>query len=119
MKTTFTTLSLLALLLPFHAHAFKCWTNNEGVRECGNVVPPEYAQQKTRTINERGITTEVKERAKTKEELAEMKRPEMPALSAQERGKNFKEVELGFEEKMAIKEARRCLRCELEAEEVE
>jgi NADPH-dependent glutamate synthase beta subunit-like oxidoreductase len=55
----------------------------------------------------------------TEEELAEMKRPEMPALSAQERGKNFKEVELGFDEKMAIKEARRCLRCELEAEEVE
>lgn len=74
MKTTFTILSMLALLLPFHAHAFKCWTNNEGVRECGNVVPPEYAQQKTRTINERGITTEVKERAKTKEELAEERR---------------------------------------------
>jgi NADH-quinone oxidoreductase subunit F len=55
----------------------------------------------------------------TEEELAEMKRPEMPTLSPQEREKNFKEVELGFDEKTAIKEARRCLRCELEAEEVE
>ncbi len=55
----------------------------------------------------------------TEEELAEMKRPEMPTLSAQERDKNFKEVELGFDEKMAMKEARRCLRCELETEEIE
>lgn len=74
MRSFFFILSLLAMLLPHQAQAFKCWTNNEGVRECGNVVPPEYAQQKTRTINERGITTEVQERAKTKEELAEEQR---------------------------------------------
>jgi NADH-quinone oxidoreductase subunit F len=55
----------------------------------------------------------------TEEELAELKRPEMPSLSKNQRSKNFKEVELGFDEKMAIKEARRCLRCELETEEVE
>jgi NADH-quinone oxidoreductase subunit F len=55
----------------------------------------------------------------TEEELAQLQRPEMPALSIEQRSKNFKEVELGFDEKMAIKEARRCLRCELEAEEVE
>jgi len=29
-----------------------------------------------------------------------------------ERKKNFKEVELGFDETTAIQEARRCLRCE-------
>ena len=23
----------------------KCWTNNEGVKECGDTVPPEYTQQ--------------------------------------------------------------------------
>ena len=23
----------------------KCWTNNEGVRECGNSIPPEFAQK--------------------------------------------------------------------------
>jgi len=60
----------LSLALPGSAlAAIKCWTNKEGVRECGNVVPPEYAQQETRTINPRGITVEVKERAKTAEEL--------------------------------------------------
>ncbi|KPJ65399.1 hydrogenase [candidate division WOR-1 bacterium DG_54_3] len=55
----------------------------------------------------------------TEEELAELKRPEMPVLSIEQRRKNFKEVELGFDEKRAIKEARRCLRCELESEEIE
>ncbi len=47
-----------------------CWTNNEGIRECGNAVPPEYAQKETRTLNKRGMTTDVRERAKTPEELA-------------------------------------------------
>ncbi|GAB4296760.1 MAG: hypothetical protein Kow0096_14390 [Thiohalomonadaceae bacterium] len=61
---------VLSLAIPGSAFAaIKCWTNKEGVRECGNVVPPEYAQKETRTINERGITVEVKERAKTAEEL--------------------------------------------------
>jgi hypothetical protein len=49
--------------------AIKCWTNSEGYRECGNAVPPEYAQQETRTLNKRGVTTDVKQRAKTREEL--------------------------------------------------
>lgn len=58
------------LLLPLSGQAaFKCWTNSEGVRECGNAIPPEYAQQKTETMNERGMTVEVQERAKTKDEL--------------------------------------------------
>lgn len=45
--------------------------------------------------------------------LEEPERPEMPLLSPEERTKNFREVELGFTEEMAVKEARRCLRCEL------
>lgn len=59
-----------ALAIPAGAQAaIKCWTNKEGVRECGNTIPPEYAQQETRTLSNRGITIEVKERAKTPEEL--------------------------------------------------
>jgi len=53
----------------------------------------------------------------TEEEIENDKRPEMPRLSAEKRWKNFSEVELGLEEEMAIKEARRCLRCELETKE--
>ena len=55
----------------------------------------------------------------TEQELAFLKRPEMPTISVKQRHKSFKEVELGFEEKIAIKEAKRCLRCELEKEEIE
>jgi hypothetical protein len=49
----------------------KCWTNSDGVRECGNAVPPEYAQQGHDEINKAGIRVKHHERAKTEEELAE------------------------------------------------
>jgi len=45
---------------------FKCWTNKDGVRECGNEVPPEYAQGQTRTMNSRGMTVEEKAGKPTK-----------------------------------------------------
>ncbi len=53
----------------------------------------------------------------TEAELEELKRPEMPCLAVAERRGNFKEVELGLTEEMAIREARRCLRCDLEVQE--
>ncbi len=53
----------------------------------------------------------------TDKELEELQKPSMPLLSLEERSGNFKEVELGFTEEMAIKEAKRCLRCDLELEE--
>jgi len=53
----------------------------------------------------------------TEEEIEKATRPKMPKLRVQARQKNFKEVELGITKEMAIKEARRCLRCELETEE--
>jgi hypothetical protein len=53
----------------------------------------------------------------SEEEAAEAKSPSMPQLAPEERKGNFKEVELGLNEKQAIKEARRCLRCDLETED--
>ncbi|TES90658.1 MAG: NADH-quinone oxidoreductase subunit NuoF, partial [Candidatus Cloacimonadota bacterium] len=50
----------------------------------------------------------------SEEELLETKRTLIPCLSPQERKANFKEVEGGLKEEQAVKEARRCLRCELE-----
>lgn len=47
------------------------------------------------------------------EELAELMRPEMPRLAVEKRANNFEKVELGLSEQVAIKEARRCLRCDL------
>lgn len=49
----------------------KCWENRDGVRECGNVVPPEYAQQERTEISDTGVTTGRTERAKSPEELAQ------------------------------------------------
>ena len=58
------------------AKKFKCWTNNEGVKECGSFVPPEYSQKRIETRGESGRVVEVEERAKNKEELAEIERLE-------------------------------------------
>lgn len=51
------------------AAGIKCWTNKDGVRECGNAVPPEYAQQKTEVKDEFGVTVKQSGAAKTIEEL--------------------------------------------------
>jgi NADH-quinone oxidoreductase subunit F len=53
----------------------------------------------------------------TDKEIEELQKPAMPLLPVEERSGNFKEVELGFTEEMAIKEAKRCLRCDLELTE--
>ncbi len=51
------------------------------------------------------------------EESEEEYRVEIPAPPAKERINNFENVELGLSPKMAIKEAKRCLRCDLEERE--
>lgn len=65
------------------AQTFKCWTNKQGVRECGNEVPPEYAQSETRTMNSRGMTVEEK-RKPTKAELLEQQQKEAAAKNPAE-----------------------------------
>ena len=47
------------------------------------------------------------------EDFAFRRRAEMPSLPVDKRRGNFAEVELGFDEKAAIEEAKRCLRCDL------
>ena len=66
-------LSGLSLSTTVHAR-LKCWTNNEGVKECGNSVPPEYAQRGHQELNKSGVVKDEKKRAKTDEELDEQKR---------------------------------------------
>ena len=53
----------------------------------------------------------------TEEEVAEAMRPEMECRKVDERICSFDEVDLGLPEAEAVKEARRCLRCDLETEE--
>lgn len=76
LKTSLAITSVLAgalfmLFVPAPASAakIKCWTNNEGVRECGNAVPPEYAQKGHKEVNKRGMTVSTQTRAKTPEEI--------------------------------------------------
>ena len=68
-----TAISSLMLTTTVQAR-MKCWKNNEGVTECGDTVPPEFAQKGHKEIGESGIVREEVERAKTPEELAEEKR---------------------------------------------
>lgn len=73
---------LVAVLIPAPASAgIKCWTNNDGVRECGNVVPPEYAQKAHREMTETGVTVGTTNRARTPEELKK-EREEAARLAA-------------------------------------
>jgi hypothetical protein len=53
-----------------HARKIVCWKNHENVRECGNSVPPEFAQKSIERKSKMGMTLEKTERAKTQEELA-------------------------------------------------
>ncbi len=53
----------------------------------------------------------------SEEEILKAERPKMNRLSTKDRANNFREVELGLTEKAAIREARRCLRCDLETED--
>ncbi|MFT5396329.1 MAG: hypothetical protein ACI85N_001527 [Gammaproteobacteria bacterium] len=80
-KQLFSTLiimfALSGLTLSGTAQArMKCWTNNEGVRECGNKIPPEYAQKEHQELGKGGLVREKTERAKSDEELAEARRLE-------------------------------------------
>jgi len=51
------------------------------------------------------------------EEAEEKRRPKMPTLPIAQRLGGFGQVELGYTEEMAIEEAQRCLRCDLEERE--
>ncbi len=76
INTTIKLLTVSAFLIsqPAFAAKFKCWTNNEGVKECGTYVPPEYSQKRIETRGTSGRVQEVEDRAKTEEELAEIER---------------------------------------------
>ena len=86
-----TSIYVLVLLTPNLSaqSSFKCWTNNEGVRECGNVVPPEFAQKGHQELSTSGMLINEQARALTPEEIAEQ---------AEERAR-LKELERIREEK--------------------
>lgn len=70
---TFICMALLVLSTPAQAR-IKCWENSDGVRECGETVPPEYAQKSHREISNQGIVLEESAKVKTEEERLEEER---------------------------------------------
>lgn len=68
--------STLALSLSSTAQAGKLykWVDEHGKIHYGDRIPPEYAKRERKTLNQQGITVDVKERAKTAEEIAEQER---------------------------------------------
>jgi hypothetical protein len=74
LKIISLTLVSFLVIQPVMAAKFKCWTNKEGVKECGTYVPAEYSQQRIETRGKSGRVIEVEDRAKTKAELAESDR---------------------------------------------
>lgn len=85
---TFLTLSLAVFLLAgagFSARAvtIKCWTNKDGIRECGQTVPPEYSQEGHVELNGQGMVIKKEARAKTEKELEEEARLEKAKKEAQ------------------------------------
>ncbi len=79
------TFLLCLTALPVQARMV-CWTNNEGVKECGNSLPPEYAEQGHQKLNEQGMVVDETARQKTEEEIAAEKAQET-AAAEQERQK--------------------------------
>jgi NADPH-dependent glutamate synthase beta subunit-like oxidoreductase len=53
----------------------------------------------------------------SEEEADKARRPERKHIPVAQRRKNFREVELTYDEEEAVLEARRCLRCDLETED--
>ena len=67
----FSFIVLSVLSGPAQSARLKSWINDEGIREYGKTIPPEYAQKGHQEIGSQGIVRDKKERAKTTEELAE------------------------------------------------
>ena len=85
MKSTRKSLfyALLLTMAPALSMAgIKCWTNSEGVRECGNAVPPEYAQKGHEQVNDQGMTYNKVNRGRTLDELEAARAAEREANAA-------------------------------------
>jgi hypothetical protein len=69
---------LVFFSLSLQAKSFKCWTNSDGIRECGNSFPPQYVKQRVEYFNEKsGRVNNVTNAAKTSAQmLAEQKQAE-------------------------------------------
>jgi len=96
MTPTLITMGLVMLSIPAQAR-IKCWENSDGVRECGEKVPPEYSQKSHKEISSQGITLEESEKVKTEEERIEDER-----LVAIQEKENAKKAEAEKQDKILL-----------------
>ncbi len=61
------------------SNAYKCWTDEDGITSCGNVVPKEYSQRGFQEYNDQGIIVNKVQKAKSDEEIAAIRRKEEEA----------------------------------------
>lgn len=59
---------------PTAKRKMQCWTDDNGVRACGDRVPPQYAKTEREEVNSRGQVVGTKSRQKTDAEVAEDQR---------------------------------------------
>ena len=59
------TIIVLTFIAPIVVQAkIKCWTNKEGIKECGDRIPPQYAQEASEEFSDGGILLKKNPRAK-------------------------------------------------------
>ena len=59
------TIIVLTFIAPIVVQAkIKCWTNKEGIKECGDRIPPQYAQEASEEVSDGGILLKKNPRAK-------------------------------------------------------
>jgi flagellar biosynthesis chaperone FliJ len=78
---------LLGCVSTVHAEmdsTIKCWTNEEGVRECGSVMPPQYSGQGYKEVNpETGVIINEVSAEKTAAEIQKLKEEEVAEVAKQ------------------------------------
>ena len=86
--------TLVTSMLISNTHArMKCWTNSDGVKECGDKVPPEYTQKGYQELSKGGMVREETDRVKTKEELKKEKFEAEAIARQKEKEKNKKSLD--------------------------
>jgi len=91
-------ITMCLVMLSHSAQArIKCWENSDGVTECGETVPPEYAQKSHKEISSQGVTLDESERAKTEEERLEEER-----LAAIEEEEAARKAEAATQDKILL-----------------
>jgi len=99
-------LGIPALSSAEEKNKYQCWTNEDGVTECGNYVPPEYSQGGFKVFNDKGVKLKDIGRAPTPEELAALEKQKAEERQRQEQLKRDRALLALFSTERDIEMAR-------------